>query len=503
MRIFEAILILLNLLSLFLIVKEQSRTVWFRLAGANLSVLLIHGLFEGMRYQMAFPYIFVGLLTVFTFLKGSRKFNAKMPKAVKVMAISLSFVFLMVTVFLAYALPVFTLSKPTGSYDVGIQYFHWIDENRTDPFLDASTKKRELMVKVYYPAEGSGSKPYSRYFHNSPELIRSFTTFYGLPAFMFDHFNLVRMNSKDGLPLSDQQQTYPVILFSHGAGTSMEVQTSQSEDLASHGYIVVAIDHTYVSAATAFPDRITSHKEATTNFQTADPAELITQIMTDDAAFVIQKLEEMNDGEMPPIFVGKLNLDAIGAIGHSVGGAVAYNLAINDSRVKAAINLDGRVYVTPNGDPEDIAPFLMLANDTFHMQAILDQKSLMKDFAEMTDEEQNSMLSIYGSRDAYQEAYSKDTENVLGLTDVLRASGNLFTIEGSDHMKFTDIGLFIGIRPLRELINIRGETDPGRCLEITKALTLAFFDQFLKGETSTSFESLINRYPELIQVHLK
>ena len=94
MRIFEAILILLNLLSLFLIVKEQSRTVWFRLAGANLSVLLIHGLFEGMRYQMAFPYIFVGLLTVFTCLKGGRKFNVKMPKAVKVMAISLSFVFL-------------------------------------------------------------------------------------------------------------------------------------------------------------------------------------------------------------------------------------------------------------------------------------------------------------------------------------------------------------------------------------------------------------------------
>ena len=91
---------------------------------------------------------------------------------------------------------------------------------------------------------------------------------------------------------------------------------------------------------------------------------------------------------------------------------------------------------------------------------------------------------------------------MLGLTEVLKESGNLFTIEGSDHMKFTDIGLFIGIRQLRELIGIGGKTDPALCLEITKALTVVFFDGHLKGETGDSLESLVKKYPELKKVSL-
>ena len=503
MRTFEVLLILVNLLSLFLSFKMWSKAAWLGITGSNLFIFFIHGLFEGFRYQMSFSYIFVILLALFAFVSANWKSEAKSPKALKLVIVCLSFVFLAITAFLAYALPVFMLPKPTGSYAVGIQYFHLIDENRIDPFLDQETKPRELMVKVYYPAKQDDTKPFSSYFHNSPELIKSFAAFYNMPDFLFDHLNLVSTNSKDNLQLSDQEQTYPVVLFSHGAGTTMEVQTSQSEDLASHGYIVVAIDHTYASAATVFPDRLVSHKEATTDFNAPEPAEIITQIMADDAKFVIDQLGEMNQGAIDSIFKGKLNLDQIGAIGHSVGGAVAYNLAINDNRVKAAINLDGRVYIVPEGDSKDMAPFLMLASDKYFIQTIEDRKSLMKEFDEMTDEEQNMMLSMYGSKEAYQAAYSKDTQNVIELTEVLEASGNLFTIEGSDHMKFTDIGLFIGVQQLREMIGIGGKTDPARCLAITRAVALAFFDGHLKGESRDSLESLVKKYPELKRVDLK
>jgi dienelactone hydrolase len=364
-------------------------------------------------------------------------------------------------------------------------------------------KSRELMIKVYYPAKRDGSKPFSPYFHGSPELIKSFTGFYGMPDFLFEHLLLVKTNSKESLQLVDKEQSYPVILFSHGAGTTMEVQTSQSEDLASHGYIVVDIDHTYVSAATAFPDRIVSAQEATTDFHTIEPAEIITQTMADDASFVIDTLEEMNEGKIESIFKGKLNLDQIGAMGHSVGGAAAYNLAINDSRVKAAIDLDGAVFITPQGDLKDVAPFLMLANDRYHIQAIQNGKSLLKPFGQMMEKEQKNALLMYGSRESYEEAYNKAQQNLLGLSEVLKSSGNLLTIEGSDHMKFRDIGLFIGVRPLREFIGIGGKTAPTRCLEITKAITLAYFDQYLKGETKDSLESLLQEYPELKQVDLK
>ena len=198
--------------------------------------------------------------------------------------------------------------------------------------------------------------------------------------------------------------------------------------------------------------------------------------MADDAKFVIEQLGDMNEGKIDSIFKGRLNLNQIGGMGHSVGGAVAYNLAINDSRVKAAIDLDGTVFITPSVDFKDIAPFLMLANDKYHIQAIQRQRTLMKKYEDMDEVEQKITIEMYGSPQAYHEAYNKAQQNIIGLTEVLKASGNLFTIEGSDHMKFIDIGLFIGVSQLRERIDIGGKTDPVKCLEITKAVTLAFFD---------------------------
>ena len=145
MRLFETVLILVNLLSLLLTFKKQLKAVWWGVAGINLLVFLIHSILEGLRYQMIFSYIFVILLMLFTLAKTSNRFyESHTPKVLKGIVMCLSFVLLGFTSFLAYALPVFTLPRPTGSYDVGIQYLHLIDENRTDPFLDGSTQKREL-----------------------------------------------------------------------------------------------------------------------------------------------------------------------------------------------------------------------------------------------------------------------------------------------------------------------------------------------------------------------
>lgn len=502
MRTFEATLLVTNLLTLLLHIRKQPKSVWMWSTGFNVLVFVLHWTFEGFRYQMIFSYILVILLLPLTFIKLHRQFNPKPHKAMKIIVLGFSFILLVATGLLAYALPVFTLPKPTGDYAVGIQYFHLIDNSRADPFLSPSTKKRELMIKIYYPAREDDTKPFSHYFHNSRELLRLLTTGYNLPSFLFDHLRLVRTNSKDDLQLSNAQDRYPIILFSHGAGTSMETLTSQSEDLASHGFIVVAIDHTYTSAGTIFPDHIVSAKDATTNFNVVEPAEIITQIMADDSSFVIDQLAEMDDGTPDTRFKHRLDLERIGDIGHSVGGAVAYNLAINDSRVKAAVNLDGVVYVAPKNGANNMPPFLMLANDRYHVQAIESGKPLMKSFDDMDALDQKITLDMYGSRDIYDNAYNKAKQNAIGLAAVLSSSGNLFTIEGCDHMKFTDIGLFISVPQLRELIGIAGKTQPARCLEITKALTLAFFNNYLKNSSQMDLTKLVQKYPELKRIVL-
>lgn len=502
MRPFEIILILTNLLTLLFTFRKQPRGMILVAAGINAAFFIAHGLVEGFRYQMFFSYLFVILLILVALIRLLPRFAAThTPKAIKIPVVLLAALLVGLSAFLSYALPVFTLPAPSGPDPVGVSYFHLVDQQRTDPFLAASTQKRELMVKVYYPAKPDDSKPYARYFHNSPELIRLFTAFYqGFPAFAFDHLNLVTTHSKDDLILSDRQADYPVILFSHGAGNSMEVYTAQGEDLASHGYIVVAIDHPYVSAATQFPEHFVTAMQATTDFHAAEPAEIITWIMTDDARFVIDQLAGLNTGKIPSGLTGRLDLDNIGVIGHSVGGAVAYNLANTDPRVKATINLDGAVYIPPEADSSAVAPFLMLVNDRYHVQALEKGNPLMRGFEELPPEEQNLSLSLYGGLEAYQAAYTQARQVVLGLDELLRSSGNLYTIQGSDHMKFSDTGLFIGDPRLREWIGIGGETAPVDCLQITEAVTTAFFNRYLKGEGQDILPDLVKKYPKLRKV---
>jgi predicted dienelactone hydrolase len=508
MRAFEVVLILANLSTLVSSFARPPRLIWLGLAGANLAALAVHAALEGVRWQLTCSYLLAIVLTVYALLRAGGKTvksrTSRVPRGIgtglKFIAVVLGVALLACTAFLAHALPVFSLPAPTGAEAVGFQYFHLVDESRADPFLAGTAQRRELMIKVYYPAKPNDAVPYARYFNGSTTLMRAFAGFYGLPPFAFDHFALVRTHAKINLAPSDREQAYPVVLFSNGAGTTPEVETAQSEDLASHGYIVVAIDHPYVSAATLFPDRLVTARQATTDFAVPEPAEPITRIMADDDQFVIQQLGELNAGRISPMLGGKLDLDRIGTIGHSVGGATAYSMALRDSRVKAAINLDGAVYVTPD-NAQAIAPFLMLANDKYHAQAIQDRKPLLETFAD-TPEGQQQLRDRYGSKEAYDEQYRKAQRNIAGLADVLQASAGLYTITGSDHMKFTDIGLFFGDRRLRELLQIAGATAPSRCLAIAQALTVAFFDQHLKGVSGDALESVLRTYQELKRIPL-
>lgn len=499
MRTFEIALILINLLALIVARRRLPASARLGMAAASLGLLAAHGVCEGPRWQMALAYVITVLLAGTSLAGLWARVHA--PRALRAAAAGLALLGLGASACLAYALPVFRLPAPTGSYAVGAQYIHLVDEARSDPFLDGAGQPRELMVKVYYPAKADQARPYLPYFGGSGELIRLFTTGYGIPAFLFDHLARVETHAKTGLPLASQPRDYPLVLFMHGAGTSMEAHTAQCEDLASHGYIVAAIDHPYVSAATVFPGRTVTHHQATTDFATPEPAEIITRIMAEDAQFVLDALAEMNAGRGASIFAGRINLEQTGVIGHSVGGAAAYDLALRDPRVKAAANLDGVVYVTPRAVGSE-APFFMLASDSGHAQALRQREPLMPPLAGLPEDERRLTRDLYGGEEAYQAAYSRARQNVVGLAALLETSGNLFSIHGCDHMHYSDIGLFIGDRRLREGLGIRGETDPARCLAITSAVTVDFFDWYLKGAASRAWEDRAARFAELHRVDL-
>ena len=57
----------------------------------------------------------------------------------------------------------------------------------------------------------------------------------------------------DATPLA-RRGGWPVVLFSPGFGVERELYAGLVEDLASHGYVVVSIDHPHDAGVVEFPD---------------------------------------------------------------------------------------------------------------------------------------------------------------------------------------------------------------------------------------------------------
>lgn len=68
------------------------------------------------------------------------------------------------------------------------------------------------------------------------------------------YVNNLKTHSIFDANISDQEATYPVVIFSPGFGSPQDTYTSYLEDLASHGYIIFGINHPYVTDPTVFLD---------------------------------------------------------------------------------------------------------------------------------------------------------------------------------------------------------------------------------------------------------
>src|SRR5205814_5780706 len=138
----------------------------------------------------------------------------------------------------------------------------------------------------------------------------------------------------DVVPLT-RRGGWPVVLFSPGFGVERELYAGRVEDLASHGYVVVAIDHTHDASIVEFPDgRVvvpTSQMEIT--------AALSVRVA--DTRFVLSELSRLGRSGF---FAGRLDLGHVGMFGHSLGGAAAASTMRVDSRIDAGADLDGLLF---------------------------------------------------------------------------------------------------------------------------------------------------------------
>lgn len=255
----------------------------------------------------------------------------------------------------------FTLPEPTGQFRVGTTELHLVDADRADPWVP--DRQRELMVSVWYPALPSGGgepAPYATpalatYFDQvvSPQL--------GLKPGDIDYGG-VRTHGRVDAPALPKAGGWPVVLYSPGGGNPRALGTVLVEELASRGYVVVTMDHTYEAPVVEFPDG----RVARQALPDIDPTELNKKLLgarVADTRFLLDAL-----AAKPTLPRGlKLDLSRVGMFGHSAGGFTAGETMLVDERLDVGIDMDGSLaYHVGNRDFGDVAnqglhrPFLLM-----------------------------------------------------------------------------------------------------------------------------------------------
>src|SRR4030095_2844263 len=113
---------------------------------------------------------------------------------------------------------------------------------------------RRFQIQVWYPSEPSTADERAPWMANAEIFAPAIARSIHMPAFFLDHLKLVKMPAYKESGLAPIEEGYPVILFSHGWNGFNAQNTGQAIQLASHGFVVIGVQHTYGAVITVFPD---------------------------------------------------------------------------------------------------------------------------------------------------------------------------------------------------------------------------------------------------------
>jgi dienelactone hydrolase len=355
------------------------------------------------------------------------------------------------------------LPEPTGPYPVGTASVWLTDTSRPDPWV-SGVNARELMVSLWYPAVPSDGRR-ARYM--TPAESRLQLTSRGITGIPPDTLSTVETNAVSDARPAGRQRSLPLVVLSPGFTSSRSTLTALAEDLASHGYAVAGIDHTYESHATAFPDgRVTTclAREAPRR----DRQEEVAAGRAADVCFV---LDELTGAHPAWPGAGLIDPSAMAIAGHSAGGAAAIAAMLADSRIRAGIDMDGATAAPIPG--EGLArPFLFLGKQSNYTPG---------SGGAVTPGTREWKL-----RRGAVITWERDWELLTGWKRWL-------VVAGAVHASFTDLGLLAD----QAGIDVGAGLSGARSLDITRAYVRAFFDQHLRGRPQALLDQPSPRYPEV------
>jgi hypothetical protein len=278
------------------------------------------------------------------------------------------------------------LNPPTGPYPVG-QYNRCLSNPSRRRYY-AQTGTDSVMLSVWYPAAPLEPRLPERLFEDSIVTDPD----YWLPTGGIDWKARVGRFSSYSItnaPLRTNSSGYPLVLYSQGGGGDWRKSCYQfAEELASHGYIVAAIDH-WDLAFTVFPDG-TLYKSP--GVPALDPEGLSDRVQ--DLFFLVDELERMHQTD--PILKGGLDLGHVAATGVSWGGTTAAEYCRLDARCQALIGLDiGRMQDAPDLVQFGLQkPMLLLNNPSANSEPLFTLATQDVYASQISDIIHNEFLSL-------------------------------------------------------------------------------------------------------------
>lgn len=387
--------------------------------------------------------------------------------------------------------PVPRLPSPSGEHAVGVRDFEVTDASRLGVMAGPANAPRRLLVRVWYPAgsvKGLKRRPYFTA-AEADATARTLGKSLKFPPF-FTYLKHVGTNSYVDAPLTPGAHDLPVVIYSHGYTSFAGQNTALMEDLASHGYVVFSLQHTYDSSATVFPNGDVAVDDPAllkmmAEQQKPPPSQVdmlagrtpdirlegllatredslakqdrITRSGVIWAADRIFLHDQLQAGAVPraikPI-VAAGRLDRVGEMGMSFGGATAGTLCVVDPRCAAGINLDGGDFPFQAVNQRMRAPFLMFHSD-------------LTNFYRMVGSKPPAAPRSFNS-------FSYEPIAQAGRTpDLYRVQ-----LRGAQHLGLSDFSLFMR-RPLRN--PVFGDTPARVMVGAQNAFVRGFFDHYLRG----------------------
>ncbi|MFI6600883.1 alpha/beta hydrolase family protein [Nonomuraea sp. NPDC050536] len=352
------------------------------------------------------------------------------------------------------------LPAPTGAYGVGRTFREWTDTSRTDPLAPHPGLPRELSVWIWYPTQQGTSGPRAPY---APGQWGKQHIPTPLPGLGEGSFAAVRTRAVDEANVAPGR--FPLVVLMPGMGLDAPVFSTLAQDLASHGYLVASLTPTYSANVTVLHGRpVTSTPSGKPDDFDERNAERLIGVWTADARFVATRAADLDRDTR---LAGHVDTGHPLYVGHSFGGATAFQACHDDPSCAGAVDLDGTLY----GDVVRTglrAPALILGGDN------------------------SCVTGTCQAGDAESQGIRDQTRRLLAA-----AAGPVwrYEIAGTGHFNFTDYAVIYLAAPIRALFPLES-IDGARGLRIQDAYVTQFADQAVRHHPSPLLSG-DHPYPEV------